>query len=656
VYFGADYYPEQWNESCWETDLSDMRDMHFNMVRIAEFAWCRLEPQDGAYEFSWLDRFIDLCGKYDFKVMLGIPARNVPAWLFKKDPEMAIQAYEGHRESFGTRYTTCLSNKTLQNYVIRLTRAMGERYMDDPRVYAWHLDNEYGDASLCYCEDCRQVFISWLRAKYKTLKNLNKTWGLVFWSLELTDWEQVWLPRKGNHFQKHPSLLQDFFRFNSWKTEEMVRQQADILRRIAPAKLVTTNIQSSTRDHTDYYRMCKPLDWVSTNFYPPAGYNTVDLDICRGLKQKNFWVVEQKSGSPGSQTNSWYSARPGETRLNTYQSLAHGADLLLYFRWRPVTYAQEQFYMGIMNYDGSKNRISREIDAVGAELAGLADELAGTQVKNDLAMIYSFDSRWADRYYKPNPEINYRNEFLRYYSALEQMHFGIDIVSPSADLSQYKVVVIPYLYLADEAIVDNIASYVERGGTIIVSPRCGAKDEYARMEPTHIPPKLAQVLGIRIEEVLSLEPTHQGDLFMQNGSVYRLSRWAELLQPTTSKVLARYGSDWYEGYAAITCNVHGKGLACYIGTMPETTFLVPFIDPFLREAGVGSLVEGAPAIQACERVNAFHRYTFLLNNATSCNMATVSPAGIDLLTGQEIGGTILLKPFDVLILKRNIDG
>ncbi|MGE5613138.1 MAG: beta-galactosidase [Bacillota bacterium] len=652
MYFGAAYYPEHWGEERWEFDLKKMKSLHFNMVRIAEFAWCRIEPEDGVYDFTWLDNFLDLCRKYDFKVMMGLPYRVVPAWLFKKDPEMAILSYDGHRETFGTRYTTCLSNKTLRKYAIDLTRKIVNRYKDDDCVVAWHLDNEYGDASICYCENCRQEFINWLKQKYRTLDNLNKTWGLVFWSMELTDWDQVWVPSKSNHFQKHPSLLQDYYRFNSWKTEKTIREQAEVVRSIAPSKIITTNFQSSTRDHTDYYKASQPLGVVSMNYYPPDTYNTVDLDIIRGLKNQNFWVVEQKSGSPGSQTNSYYTSPPGEIRMYTYQSIGHGADLILYYRYRPSYFGNEQFYMGIMNYDGSDNRISKEIARIGEELPIIAGELKGTKVINDTALLYSYDSRWADKFFKPNPDINYRDVFLSYYNELERQHIGMDIISPYADLSSYKVVVIPYLYLTDEAIVENITKYVEQGGTIIASARLSAKDEYARMTPTHIHPKIAKVLGINVEEVLSLKPDYKNAIELADGTKYTISLWAELLVPTTAKILARYCSDWYKGYAAVTYNQFGRGQAYYIGTMPEGQFYTHYVANLVRMAGVQPLVSGSPDVQACERCSDTHRYTFLLNTSDANSFVSIDEAGIDILTGKEVSGTVELKPYDVMIIKR----
>ena len=653
MYFGADYYPEHWGESRWEIDLRNMKKMGFNMVRVAEFAWCRLEPQDGVYDFSWLDKFLDLCEQYGFLAMLGVPVRVVPAWLFQKDPEMAILSEDGTRETFGTRYTTCLSNPTLREYAFRLTQKMAEHYKTDPRVVVWHLDNEYGDASTCYCEACRQGFIAWLKQKYKTLSALNQAWGLAFWSMELTDWDQVWLPKKTNHFQKHPSLLQDYARFTSFKTERAIQKQCEILREITPDKTITTNIQSTTRDHTDYFKACAPIDIVSTNYYPPLTYNTIDLDLSRGLKRKNFWVVEQKSGAPGSQHCSYISSVPGETRMYTYQSIAHGADAILYYRWRPSYFGNEQFYMGILNYDGSENRISREIEQTGKELPGIMEKVEGSQVQNEVALLFSQDSRWASRDYSPTPQFDYRDIFLTCHSALEHHHIGTDIVSPYEDLSAYRTVVAPFLYLADEKIIKNLCSYVEQGGQLIVTSRCGSKDEYARMTQTILPAELSRLFGIKIDEVWAIPPGQKNEIQMGN-QIFEIQDWAELIQAESAEVMAQYIHDWYQGYAAITKNKYGKGTAIYLGSTIEKQFFEQKLIELITENGIVPLAQGSADVQVCRRVSQNATYTFFLNTACEKRYITPHSAGKDLLTGKIVQGNIAMEPHEVLILESQL--
>jgi beta-galactosidase len=649
--FGVDYYPEHWDESRWETDIQMMQRLNFNIIRIAEFAWSRLEPTEGNYDFSWIDRIIDISEKYGMKIMMGVPVRNVPAWLLKKDPTIAIQAFEGHLESFGSRYTTCIHHPALQTQALKLSEEMALRYRTCDTVTSWHLDNEYGDASLCYCDLCRQAFIGWLQEKHQTVDNLNKAWGLVFWSLEIQDWDEIWVPTKINHFPHNPGLLQDYRRFSSWKTEMFVKKQADLFRMLAPNQLITTNLQSMTRDHTDYHLLSQHIDVVSTNYYPPLSYTAADLDLMRCLKNRNFWVVEQKSGTPGFAHNGFLNPAPGETRLFTYQSLAHGADAILYFRWRVCNYGQEQLHKGILDYDGSTNRIFHEIEKVGSEIHSVWDEIQETTVKSDVALLMSYDTRWALQYFYPHPDIHFRDYFLQYYKTLQSLHVNVDIKHPKEDLSSYKVVIVPLLYMMDQHIADKLAKYVENGGTLIYSFRSGAKDENSNIVRTILPHSIRAVLGIEIEESMALAPNVTNEIETKDGTRYAVSKWVDLVKPNTATVLSRYASDWYQQSAAVTANEYGEGKAYYIGTMTEEAFIRDFLVDVMDDVGIQPILDVPENIEVVSRTNETNTYIFVLNPTGSTCEMTVSKNYKDMVSKRELVGRIELEPYGVLVLK-----
>ncbi len=651
MYFGVDYYPEHWDEARWPTDLQMMKQLNFNMVRVAEFAWSRLEPEEGKYDFSWLDRFLSLCESHDMKVMMGVPVRNIPAWLMHKDPALSIEDQKGMRESFGSRYTICLNHPMLKQLAFRLSKALAEHYKEHPLVVSWHLDNEYGDASTCYCDHCRGNFIRWLQDKYGTLEQLNKAWGMVFWSLELSEWEQVWVPKKGNHFSHNPGLLQDYRRFTSWTTESFVQEQADIFREMSPDRLITTNLQSMTRYHTDYHELGKHLDVVSTNYYPPFSYNSVDLDILRGIKRQNFWVVEQKSGAPGFQHNGFYTPAPGETRMYTYQSIAHGADAVLYFRWRPAYFGQEQLHLGILNYDGSTNRIYQEIGQVGQELKTVSAETEGTTVVNDVALLMSYEARWSLENFYPHPELKYKDFFLRFYKELEAQHITADIIHPKENLQQYKVVIVPLMYMMDAQIADNLARYVEQGGTLIYTFRSGAKDEYNRIMPTLIPPVLKETLGVEIEESIAMPPGSENELEMEDGTKYRVSIWMDLLRVNTARTLARYTQDWCKSTPAVTVNQYGTGKAYYIGTFPEDSFYKEMLAQIMQESGVHPILRAPREVQICKRTDGKKEILFVMNNSKSMQHVRLEQACEDILLSRRVEGLLEMEPYSVRILK-----
>jgi beta-galactosidase len=651
MYFGVDYYPEHWEERRWEEDLRTMREMHFNIVRVGEFAWSRFEPNEGRYDFAWLDRFLSLCAKHDLEVMLGVPARNVPAWLMVKDPTAAIQASEGHRESFGSRYTTCLNNPTLRHHALALAEKLAAAYAGNPVVTSWHLDNEYGDGSMCYCDNCRARFIGWLKDRYASPEAVNKAWGLVFWSLEIRDWNQVWLPRKINRFPHNPGLLLDFRRFYSQTTEEFVEAQAAAIRKHSPDKPVTTNLQSMTRFHTDQHRLGRSLDVVSMNFYPPESYTTADLDILRGVKGRNFWVVEQKSGPPGFAHPGFATPRPSETRLYTYASIAHGADAILYFRFRPCPYGQEQYHMGIMNYDGSRNRIFHEIKRTGEELGKISAAIEGTEIRNEVAFLYSYENRWALEHYYVHPDLEYRSFFLSYYREFEQRHIGVDVVNPHADLSAYRLVVVPLLCLMDEETIRGIAVYVKNGGHLLYTARSGVKDRNNNVVPTIIPPALKEVLGIGIDEAFALKPGQKNRIVTAGGGEYQVSTWIDLVRPEGAEVLARYADDWYRDSAAVTRHRYGKGMAYYIGTIPEGRYLEMELSSILAGAGVAPLLECPRSVWALRRMGSRGDVIFLLNPTDGTETVPLKGRRFrDVLDEAVINGDLELEPYGIRVL------
>lgn len=661
MHFGVDYYPEHWPEERWRTDLGLMRQHGFNIVRVAEFAWCRLEPAEGRYDFAWLDRFLDLAAKQQIEVMLGVPVRNVPPWLFEQDPTLAIQAYEGHREQFGTRYGVCLNHPLLRERAFALSEQMARRYAENRTVTSWHLDNEFGDASICYCDNCRRAFVAWLQEKYGTVEELNRRWGMVFWSLEINGWGQVWVPSRSNHFPHNPALLQDYRRFTSATTENFVREQTAIFKRLAASQQVTTNLQSMTRYHTNYFRMARALDVVSVNFYPPLSYNTVDLDIMRGMKGRNFWVVEQKAGTPENKVRTaghvhthagFLNPEPGETRMWTYESVAHGADAVLYFRWRPSPFGAEQLHRGILNHDATTNRVSDEIGRTGEELGRLAPSLEGTRVENEVAMLLSYESRWALDYFYPHPDLKYRDYFLTWHTELERQHVGVDVVSAHQPLGAYRVVIAPLLYLADPKAIENLVSYVRSGGTLVLTFRSGAKDEDSNLFPSGLPAEISAMLGVEIEESQALAPDKGGTLVMDDGAAYPLALWIDMLRVRDARVLGRYGSGWYRHKAAVTVSQGGRGRAYYVGTAPGPAFYTSFVSAVMREAGVQPLLAAPRAVHAFRRTDGSRDLLFLINPSAEAQVVDLPAEHVDLLERKAAVGPITLDPYGVRVLER----
>ncbi|HUZ18832.1 MAG TPA: beta-galactosidase [Spirochaetia bacterium] len=662
--FGVDYYPEHWEEERWPIDLDLMKEAKFDTLRIAEFAWSRMEPSVGRYDFEWLDRFLALASARGLGVMMGVPARNVPAWLVRKDPAVAILSFDGRRESFGTRYTTCINNPTLRSRAFELARRMAERYAANHAVTSWHLDNELGDASLCYCDTCRLRFIEWLKGRYQTPAELNRAWGLAFWSLEIDDWEELWLPARSNHFPHNPALLLDFRRFSSSSTDGFAAEQAKVIRAACPGAVITTNLQSVTRYHTDYFELAKRLDVASTNFYPPESYNTIDLDLVRSVKGSGFWVVEQKSAAPDgkerhegavSAHNGYLVPQPGETRLWTYESAAHGADMILYFRWRACPYGAEQFHGGILGYDGAVSRVYREIAEVGGELERLGPALAGTGIQAEVALLYSPDSRWALESFSPHPQLEYRHALLEWHRELEAYHVATDLRPPDAELSQYKLVVAPLLYLMTEEVVRNLLAYVRSGGTLILTARSGAKDEHGTLTPGTLPPDLLEALGATVEESFALAPSARTAIEGADGTRYECTAWVDLLEADGAEALYRYTEGWFAGKAAVVRRrgIGGSGgTIVYVGTVPEELFRRRLLVDALEAVGVSPILEGSRHLHVTRRTGGGRELLFVLNPTTQPGSVLLSDRYRELLSGAAASQRLDLEAWGVAVLER----
>ena len=373
-HFGVDYYPEQWPEENWETDAQLMSEAGFNVVRLAEFAWAKMEPQEGIFDFDWLDRAIEIFHKKDISVILGTPTASPPPWLAHKVPDILRVREDGLRVGYGSRRKNCPSHPVYRERSRSITSAMAKHFARNPAVIGWQTDNEFGDR--CYCDICRKEFQIWLQQRYGTLDELNTRWGTVFWSHTYSEWDQISLPLSTLGAPPNPSLALDFRRFVSSAYECFQQEQIDILRPKCPNHFITHDMMGFGYDGLDYFDLAKPLDFVSWNNYPIGFWHkfpyspsspALSHDAMRGLKNKNFWVMEHQAGPTGWQVVS-PAPRPGVLRLWAYQSIAHGADGIVFFRWRTARFGAEQYWHGILEHDGRAGRRYNEIKQMGAEL------------------------------------------------------------------------------------------------------------------------------------------------------------------------------------------------------------------------------------------------------------------------------------------------
>ena len=421
--FGVCYYPEHWPESRWALDAQMMREAGIEIVRIAEFAWTKMEPAEGRFEWDWLDRAIETLAAEGLQVILGTPTATPPAWLTRSYPEILRVDGNGRSRDHGTRRHYCPTNQTYRSQCQKIVTTMVERYANHPAIIGWQTDNEIGGGHTgrCYCEDCSASFREWLKAKYGSLDALNTAWGNIFWSQSYSDWDQIRTP--SDHIdKKNPSHELDYFRFASDTFVDFQKEQIDILREKAPNHFITHNFMGLYQD-LDQFDLAADLDFATWDNYPtgnperwrqlmyPPGMNTDRCDpvyahdvgdpiitgmahaLTRALKDKPFWIMEQQCGQINwGKINQW--VRPNTTRLWSWHALMEGADTIIYFRWRPTLFAHEQYHSGILKQDSTPDFGYYEHLKLAQEKE-LLDDITDQPFTADVAIMFDFNDLWA---------------------------------------------------------------------------------------------------------------------------------------------------------------------------------------------------------------------------------------------------------------------
>lgn len=660
-YFGADYYPEHLPEDCWTEDARLMQEAGFNVVRMAEFAWSLLEPHDGMFDFDWLDRAISILGERGIKTVLGTPTASTPPWLFK--PEVALVDADGRPRVLGSRREYCPTSPVYRQYAIRVTRAMAEHYRDNLHVIGWQIDNEFGDR--CYCDQCRSAFQDWLKQHFGTLDAVNERWGTRFWSHIYTDWEQIPAPHGPIHGIWNPGLLLDYYRFMSDTYVDFQQLQVDALREICPQHFITHNLMGFGYDKINYFDLAETLDFVSWDNYPRGFWiNTPDIhpaplalghDTMRSLKHRNFWVMEQQAG-PAAWDKIPPAPRPGELRLWAYQGIARGADGMVFFRWRTAHFGAEQYWHGIIDHDGIPRRRYAEIKSMGLELQRIGAWITGAEVRAEVAIMLSYDTRFAFQIQQNNPQFLYPAHVGSYYGALHRLNIAADMVAPGADLTPYRLVIVPALYVVDNDTAVNLRRFVENGGTIIVTPRSGIKDVSNTVVSLPLPGLLASLCGAEVAEYDSLLAGQTRVLQFVLPELIGAGEatiWCDIVEPKGAQVAAVYTSDYYAGQCAIAINPVGDGQAIYVGTMGDDRLVRSIVEYATRVAGVQPLLSSPDGVEITARWQGGKRLLFALNHSDESQSLALDGVYRELLSDRVLSGETAIPAKQVLILVEN---
>ena len=664
MYIGVDYYPEHRPQTMWERDAELMQQAGFNVVRMAEFAWVNMEPQEGCFEFGWLDKSLKSLADHGIKAILGTPTAVMPAWVARKYPETLATQASGQRIRWGVRKNNCFTAGAYRMLSERITRAMAEHYTEAQNVIGWQTDNEFG-GPVCFCDTCRAEFQDWLRARYDTLDELNRAWGTHFWGHRYGTWGEIQLPED---FAAHnPSLCLDWQRFNAWLNVRFQRDQVCILRQVCPQQFITHNFMGLYSE-LNYYDLAKDLDFVSWDNYPVGDAPAVKYDaaaaadVMRGLKRKNFWIMEQTAGAPG-----WgqfgRNPRPGEIRQVAYQQLAHGADGQVWFRWDTCTAGREQYWHGLLGHDSKPLRRYHEAAQVAGEYHKLAPELEGTTVKTAIAMIYDYESIWAFKIqpaYGSHPDFgygganNYHNAVRRYQRALFRAGVNVDMIQPTQDFSPYKVIFAPHLYILPDAVARQLSEFVASGGILVTDGRTGVKDETSLMHERTLPGLLGDALGITIEEYEALSAGMEYTIIGKNGlsGTFTAGQYADWVTPQSAEVLAGFEPWHMQPFAALARNHFGQGRGYYAGAnVKEDAFYDALVADVLAHAHIAPAVKPPAGVEVSVREGNGKHLLFIINHTEQKQTVQVPTGKVELLTGATTGETLELGVYGVAIVK-----
>lgn len=603
IQIGVDYYPEQWPEQMWEQDADRMKECGVKVVRMAEFAWSRMEPEEGTYDFEWLDRAVSVFTDRRMRVVLCTPTCTPPLWAFEKYPEIIQTGPDGQRIAIGIRGHRCMNSPVYRTLCEKIIRQLVNRYRDNPAVIAYQIDNEL-EANHCRCEVCQESFQNWMRKKYRNVQEVNAAYGNSVWSGEYSSFSQV-KPPMGDFIKwQNPSLTLDYNRYASESTVAYLEFQRTLIHSLDPDAWITTN-SWLCENMPDFYDLFQNLDIVSYDNYPTTVLpesqeelysHAFHLDLMRGIKQQNFWIMEQLSGAVGSWMPMSSSLEPGMIKGYALQAIAHGADTVVHFRWRTAVAGAEMYWHGILDHSDVPGRRYEEFRELCRIVDGL-QEMDGSYVKNSVALLYSSDNEYGFKLQHQAEGMYYLEQLKSLHDGFTAIGVGVDIIDEFADLSAYEIVLAPTMLITHEETEKALHEFAAQGGTILLTNRSGVKDSYNKCVMQPLPGIYRELVGARVREY-NAPGSYLGQLkltddvlrenykkscryypggeadekLLRENAVYR--QWCDILEAETAQVFAEYGDRYYSGSAAVTRNCYGAGTVYYIGTVCDRMFYI----------------------------------------------------------------------------------
>jgi beta-galactosidase len=660
ILYGAAYYEEYMPYDRLEQDVQLMQQAGISVVRMGESSWGLWEPQDGRFDFAWMDRVIDRMQQAGIKVILGTPTYSVPAWMYKEHPKIFIQRFDGKTITFGYRQNTDLMNPTYRSYCERVIRKLLEHYKNNPTIIGWQIDNETsaGDAAN---PDVQAGFVEYLKKKFRTVDELNKDWLLNYWGQRLNDWTEI-PPQEG---VINPGWKLEWQRYQQWITTDFLTWQASIVNEYKrPDQFITHDLAGPPRPQVSERDIARSMDIMAANPYHGTqdqfdgiGSSMVG-DYTRSLKKTNYLVTETNAQTIGWDSKEQFPPYDGQLRLDVYTHLSSGANMVEYWHWHSIHNGQETYWKGVLSHDLEPNRAYAEVSRTAHELQRIGPHLVDLRQSNKVAILYSADSSDGIEFMKFSDRVNYHTLLSQMYSALYRNNVGVDFVFPdTADLSNYKVVIAPLLYVASDELLNRLAEYVRGGGHLVTTFKSGFTNEYDTVRWAMAPGPLRKAAGFRYQEFSSLTKplALKGDPFGA-GTDNQVSEWAEMLILEGARPLAYYDHPFFGKYPAITQNVFGRGTLTYEGTVLSDTIQSKILLDELALAGLkGPDQDLPPAVHVKHGTNsqgkAIHYYMNYSSNPQAFKY--VYHAGQELLTGGAVtpSESITLEPWNLVIIE-----
>jgi beta-galactosidase len=598
---GVCYYPEHWPESMWANDAKEMAELGMKYVRIAEFAWSRMEPNEGEFHFDWLDRAIDTLAAQGLQVIMCTPTATPPKWLIDKYPEiLPVDINTGTVRGFGSRRHYDFSSADYLREAKRITEILVKRYGNNSKVCGWQTDNELAchDTTHSGSTSAKLAFQQWCEQRYQTIEKLNEAWGNVFWSMEYQQFSQIELPILAVT-ETNPSHQLAYRRFSSDQVIKFHNELIAIIKQHSNNQFITHNFIPMSDTQTDNFALAEPLDFVSYDNYPLGrsdlffaessaehfkkymrtghpDFSSYYFDQCRGLSKGNFWIMEQQ---PGPVNWAHHNPKPekGMVNLWSWQAIAHGAECVCYFRWRQAPFAQEQMHAGVKRNDNSKAAAWHEIETVRDQLP-LVGNNNKAKVSANVAIITGTLHQWITEIERQGDNYNYQQVEFSYYSALRQLGLAVDFISIDSDFTQYDLIIAPCLPVVSAEFVEKCQ---QANAHFVFGPRSGSKTDEFQLSANLAPGELQKILPIKILSTETIrsdcaEPLQYGENF------YQSSQWREELEITNNVlVLAQY----HDHTPAVVRHNNNS----YIATLTCENFLLDFFTKLAEELALPAI-------------------------------------------------------------------